>query len=80
MPHNFEGCSRAVKRDFCGQNFPKSDLKCFFGMFFQNFIYGAEILTKTIFLMLWESSENQFDRSKNDRQNFQKFFETPPPR
>ena len=58
-----KGAARAEKARFLGQNFPT--------IFWPVFAYGAKNLTKTVFLMLWESWENQFGRPiKKGRQNF----------
>ena len=58
--------TRAKKRSFCG-------------LFFAKLARGAENLANTHFLVLWESSENQFDRHKKGRQYFEFFLKISPP-
>ena len=77
---NFEKWARAEKTRFFGQNFPKKSLKTpFLACFFFNFGCSAENLAKTVFLVLWQSSESQFSRPKKITTKFSNFFENPHP-
>ena len=60
---NFEWGSCAKKRDFMVKNFQKV-LTSLFWPVFLTFASGAENFTKTVFLVIWESSENQVARPK----------------
>ena len=75
--NNFEREARAEKRNFLVNNFQKVPKNTLFG-FFQNFACGADISPKTVFLVLWESLENQFGRPKKNGQKFLKIFDNPP--
>ena len=71
----FKGDARAEKTQFFGQNFPKSEKsaqKRLLGLFLQNFACGAKNFGQNrAFLLLSESSQNQFGRPKKRRQNFE---------
>ena len=67
------------KTRFSCQTFQKKGLKTHFSAcFFSKFCLWRRSFGKNrVFVMIWESSENQFGRpEKNSRQNF---FENPPP-
>ena len=83
--NSFEGERAPKKRNFFLSKFLKKLPKnAFFGLFFQNFASGAKNLAKIYRTVLWESSKNQFGRTKekslqNIREVFWKSAPPPPP-
>ena len=78
---NFEGGARAEKTGFFGQNFPKKPKNVYFLPVFSKFcLRRRKSGRNSVFLVLWQSSENQFGRpKKKGRQNFRFFLKNPPP-
>ena len=83
---NFQGGARAQKTRFFRQNFPMRKCRQNFS---KNFLFGLvfsklclrrrKIGQNRVFLLLWKSLENQFDRSKKKSTEFSEIFESLPP-
>ena len=68
---NFEGVKIFQN---VGQNFPKVPTNAILDCFFSKFCLRREKLDQNrVFLLLWESSDNQFGRPKKRSTNFRKF-------
>ena len=66
------------KTQFFGQNYPKCLKRLLWPVFFSKFcLRRIKLGQNRVFLMLWESSENQFGQPKKSRANFRKFLKTP---
>ena len=81
---NFEGERAPKKRDFFVKIFQKVPKNGFFDCFSKICLRCRKFCQnrgKTVLWEIWESSKNQFGRpkKKKSRQNFQFFFENPPP-
>ena len=78
---NFEGERAPKKRDFLSQFSKKMFKNAQIDLFFQKFACGAEHLAKHgVFLLLYESSENQFGRPKKKViKIFENFLKIRPP-
>ena len=77
MYTNFEWGARAEKTQLFGRNFQKMPKNAYFDMF----IFDMR-RRKTVFLVICESLENQFDlvNLKKRSAKFRKFYENPAPR
>ena len=61
---NFEG---GGKRDFFGRSFSKVTKNAFFGLFSEIFLRRRKLGLIRVFIVVWESSENQFGRPKKTK-------------
>ena len=74
--YTFSRGKRAQKNAIFWSKFPKKCLKMsfFWPVFFLIFARGAKSLAKTVFLVLWESSESLFGRPKKRSTKFSIVF------
>ena len=78
---NFKGERAPKKRVFSVKIFRKVPKNGFFDCFSKICLRRRKLCQNRGKTVLWESSKNQFGRpKKKGRQNFGKYFETPPPR
>ena len=78
---NFEGERAPEKCKLLVKIFQKVLKNVFLANFFTRLLAAQKTRPKQGFLVLWESSKNQFGRPKKSRPNFLKIFENslPPP-
>ena len=62
--------ARAEKRDFMVKVFQKAHKNAFLACFLKKWLRRKKIIQSKVFIVIWESSENQFGRPKKSREKF----------